>query len=338
MQIVGKCNLTQMRKRLLHRKDDEQTGRFAERIRRRHSPASTDRDLLLRQVRASEKSLWITAALTAALVALTFCQWKANESIAQLEEARSRPVFSVTQSRYKELEGFLPNSFRVTAVAGVQTITESIASEIFLIRFYPNDAGDVGLCRASSKHFFIYDNDTLSYSLSNEAIGLIVAGKKYSDPSKYGFSIQPISTAIRIHFVDIFGFGREQNLLLQGGTAVQLDPINFKADTWTDLDLSLDFSNDEDLLLFRINDGTISQNCAEALRTLTNITHIKVAYNYVMYSGDQNIRYRDTDIFEPADDRITTLNPQPRYLEFDESKPVYRIVTRPGRRPSLALP
>lgn len=294
-------------------------------------------DLQERQVRATERGAIATAALSAALVALTFLQWHTSESTARIERAKAQPHFKVVQTPQNGLSGFIAKDFQIEAIAGVADASESTASEIFLIHFWSKQLNLRGICRASSRTFFAYGDDLMSYSISDEAHKLIGLSSEPSN-SDDGYTIQPLSTMFDVSFTDIFEDYKHRYLYLIGGRSTQLGLADFSANGWTNMDLSFQLDNKGLLNIFRVNKGSIPQDCANALRVLSLRKGIAISSYYVFISGDTNLVTKDGNIFVPGDIRISSDNPRPLYLTKDEKGEVVVVSRTRSSRTSYALP
>lgn len=294
-------------------------------------------NLELRQVRAAERNTYATAALSAALVLLSFLQWHTSESTARIQRAEAQPHFRINQSSRGGLNGFLPESFSVKAISGVADESESISSEIFLIRYWSEQLHINGMCRASSRTFYGYTGDMTSYAISEEAEKLLELSTK-DEPSSDGYTIQPMWTMVDVSFTDIFGQPQHRFLWLIGGHSSQIPLSQFAGEGWTNMDLYFHLDKSGILKIFRVNDGPIPQECANALRLLSLRKGIQIASSYIWTPGSAALVTKDKAVFSPGDSRITTTNPHPLYMSDESGKATSGAVQRAGTTPSYALP
>ena len=274
--------------------------------------------------------------LSAALVLLSFLQWNTSESTARIERAKAQPHFRVRQTPYEGLSGFLPAEFKIDAVAGVADASESISSEIFLIHYSSKQLGLQGMCRASSTTVYGYADDMMSYSIA-EGTQKLVDLSKASQPKNDHFTIQPMQTMIDTSFTDIFGEPQHRYLLLMGGRSSQVSLREFSSWGWTNVALNYQLRDSGELVIFRVNDGPISQECADALRVLSMVKGIQIASSFVIPASESNLIWKDGAVFRPGDPAITTTNPIPRYLPEHGKGPAIPQ-PREDTSPSYALP
>jgi hypothetical protein len=242
----------------------------------------------------------------------------------------------VRQTPYRGLSGFLPAEFRIDAVAGVADASESIASEIFLIHYSSKQLGVRGMCRASSTTFYGYADDMMSYSISDGTEKLVSLSSK-SQRQDNRFTILPLQTMIDASFTDIFGEPQHRYLFLIGGRSSQVPLKEFSAWGWTNMALNYQLLDSGELIIFRVNDGPVPQECADALRVLSTVEGIRIVSHFVIPSTESNLVWRDGAFFSPGDRSISTTNPRPLYLpELGKGPAIPR--PRQGTSPSYALP
>jgi hypothetical protein len=269
-------------------------------------------------------------------VLLSFLQWNTSESTARIERAKAQPHFRVRQTPYEGLSGFLPSEFKIDAVAGVADASESVASEIFLIHYFSKQLRLRGMCRASSTTFYGYADDTMSYSIADGTQKLVDLSKM-SQRRDDSFTIQPMQTMIDTSFTDIFGQPQHRYLFLMGGRSSQIPLEEFSAEGWTNMALNYQLLDSGKLTIFRVNDGPIPQECADALRVLSMVKGIQIASYFAIPATESNLIWKDGAVFRPGDPAITTTNPVPRYLpEYGKGPPIPQ--PREGTSPSYALP
>jgi hypothetical protein len=291
-------------------------------------------ELRRRQVRATQLSALATVLLSAALVLLSYLQWNTSESTARIERAKAQPHFRVRQTPYEGLSGFLPAEFAIDAVAGVADASESSASEIFLIHYSSKQLGLHGMCRASSTTFYGDADDMMSYAISDGTQKLIQLSSA-SQGEDERFTIQPMQTMIDTSFTDIFGEPQRRYLLLMGGRSSQVPLREFSSWGWTNMALNYQLESGE-LIIFRVNDGPIPQECADALRVLSMVKGIRIVSHFVIPATESNLIWHESAYFRPGDPAITTTNPVPRYLpEYGKGPAIPQ--PRAGTAPSYAL-
>jgi hypothetical protein len=209
-------------------------------------------DLLRRQTRASYIGMVTTAAITAALVWVSFLQWRTAESTAAIERAKARPHFRIRQENQEDELGFLPRRFIVQPDAGVSDATEATAASIMLIHYTSNDLHLAGTCRAYFENFYGWTNDAMSFEINDAANRLMVLSRTPDKVSESFIRIQPLWVLVGISYMDIFSAAGEQKLLLFAGQPMRLGRTDFESNARAGMRLVLLLDNQGKVVLYRV--------------------------------------------------------------------------------------
>jgi hypothetical protein len=234
-------------------------------------------DLLRLQVRVSFANVLATIALSAALLTLTFCQWRTAESTAVIERAKAQPHFRITQENQHDELGFLPRRFQVQADAGVSDATAASATSFLEIYFVSRVLGIAGRCRASFVNFYGWTNDAMSFELNDAADRLMNFSRT---PDRFGeayIRMRPLWVVVGVSFNDIFGTPQRQDLLLLAGTPRPINRANFQFNSRAGVSLHLQVDGSGNIVVFRVDEEPISRDCADALRVMGRIAWLRMA-------------------------------------------------------------
>ena len=289
-------------------------------------------------MKVATANLRATAGLSAALVLLAFCSWQTSESTALIERAKAQPHFRIDQKAYEVSNGFLPQSFKVTPVAGVADATSAVAAEVFLIHYSSKSLNLSGICRASSTTMFGWVDDSMSFSVSDPGDRLLNLARSWGEHDRdASFSIQPLWTIVRVSFFDMFGREQVQALLVNQGQSSRLSPGWYPNYAWTRLKLNMQTNKSGEVVLYRMDDGKLDQGCVNALRVLSQIGGMRVGRGYLVAPDKSFVVAKDGAWFEPGDPAITTSDPLPIYLPAPNAK-YQGPTTRSSAGLKLALP
>jgi hypothetical protein len=218
-----------------------------------------------------------TIALTAALVFVSYLQWRTSESTAAIERAKARPHFRIHQVNQDDQLGFVPRHFEVEPMAGVLDVSGAYATSIMEIHYTSNELRLNGRCRAEFGNFYGWTNDTLSFELNEAAARLMNYSQRPAPTSESFIRVRPMWVLIRVGYTDIFGERARQDIQLVAGMSRQLDQEQWSANSQVGIDIYVMLEPDGRLAVYRTTERRASPECEEALRVMNRIRWLRVA-------------------------------------------------------------
>jgi hypothetical protein len=233
-------------------------------------------ELLRRQTLASYANVVSVFIVSVVLLLLTYWQWRTAESTARIERAKAQPHFRVQQQNERDELGILTRKFTLQADSGVADATNVEATSIMVISYASYDLRLWGSCRASFVDFYETSIDPFSFEVGKPADRFMLLSRQPDRVSPSFIRLRPSGVSVRVSFTDIFGDEASQEIVLANGHSRTLKADNRKIRDNADLALSLQLRGDGSVAASRIGTGSISQDCANALKVMARIPWLRM--------------------------------------------------------------
>jgi hypothetical protein len=252
--------------------------------RKRWRPAPTERELRQIEIGLLQRQVWVsfanamaTIALSVALLTLTYGQWRTAESTAAIERAKARPHFRIVQENQHDELGFLPRRFNVEADGGTSDALHASARSVMSIMFTSRDLNLSGQCLASFVNFYGWTNDALSFEMNGAAVRLMNFSRTPDTISENYIRLAPAWVLIDVDYLDIFGEPGQQQLLLAGGRPTPQSLTRGMLTSQAEIELHLATDPQGQVVLHRVDEGPLSEGCANALRVMSRIQWLRLS-------------------------------------------------------------
>lgn len=203
-------------------------------------------------------SLFFTVVTTVFIVSITFLQYRANDRQVSLEYAKVAPRFNISISTFPSrttasVDRAFPRSISVSVSNGNNRISELETYQDFRISVVYNAnlrKKKIYTCIVRTKSYF-KNNSNKTGAIADDRFSRIAAGPVFGYPDiKTFFAIAPMTTWVKITYVDVFGDKKSALYANRGNTLNQIpgtEPALDQTYQTLEADLSYDKSSFPDV-------------------------------------------------------------------------------------------